>query len=130
MLDILGKHFGFEKNKKGYKVLPSYIRVIQGDGVSYESLDSILKNMEKHRWSADNLAFGSGGALLQKLNRDTQKCAYKCSYAIVNGKGVGILNLVMKIFLCVSSHSSSLILSILAYYPDVNDVSANNCYVV
>ncbi|KAK2168323.1 hypothetical protein LSH36_18g10059 [Paralvinella palmiformis] len=84
VLDILGKHFGFEKNEKGYKILPSYIRVIQGDGISYESLDSILKNMEKHRWSADNLAFGSGGALLQKLNRDTQKCAYKCSYAIVN----------------------------------------------
>ena len=90
VLDILGKHFGFEKNEKGYKILPSYIRVIQGDGISYESLDSILKNMEKHRWSADNLAFGSGGALLQKLNRDTQKCAYKCSYAIVNGKGVSI----------------------------------------
>ena len=30
-------------------------------------------------WAAENLAFGSGGALLQKLNRDTQKCAFKCS---------------------------------------------------
>ena len=30
------------------------------------------------------------GALLQKLNRDTQKCAYKCSYAVINGKGVNI----------------------------------------
>ena len=41
-----------------------------------------------NQWSADNVAFGSGGALLQKLHRDTQKCAYKCSYAIINGKGV------------------------------------------
>ena len=39
-------------------------------------------------FSADNLTFGSGGALLQKVNRDTQKCAYKCSYALINGKGV------------------------------------------
>ena len=61
---------------------------IQGDGISYESLTSILDNMQRNKWSADNLVFGSGGALLQRLHRDTQKCAYKCSYAIVNGKGV------------------------------------------
>lgn len=30
------------------------------------------------------------GALLQKLHRDTQKCAYKCSYAVVDGKGVNV----------------------------------------
>ena len=24
------------------------------------------------------------------MNRDTQKCAYKCSYAIVDGKGVNV----------------------------------------
>lgn len=69
-------------------MLPSYIRVIQGDGISYETLDAILTNMKKHRWSADNLAFGSGGALLQRLDRDTQKCAFKCSYAVIKGKGV------------------------------------------
>ena len=37
-------------------------------------------------WSADNLTFGSGGALLQRLDRDTQKCAYKCSWALVDGQ--------------------------------------------
>ena len=35
--------------------------------------------MEKNGWSADNVAFGSGGGLLQKINRDTQKFAFKCS---------------------------------------------------
>ena len=25
---------------------------------------------------------------MQKVHRDTQKCAYKCSYAIINGEGV------------------------------------------
>lgn len=69
-------------------MLPPYIRVIQGDGISYESLGAILDNMKKHKWSADNLVFGSGGALLQRLDRDTQKCAYKCSYAVINGKEV------------------------------------------
>jgi nicotinamide phosphoribosyltransferase len=52
--------------------------------------------MKVNQWSADNVAFGSGGALLQKLHRDTQKCAYKCSYAIINGKGVRL------IFCCIS----------------------------
>jgi hypothetical protein len=48
--------------------------VIQGDGISYETLGAILDAMAASGWAADNLAFGSGGALLQKLNRDTQKC--------------------------------------------------------
>ena len=88
MLNILQEKFGCERNKKGYKLLPSCIRVIQGDGISYESLGAILENMKKHEWSAENLAFGSGGALLQRMDRDTQKCAYKCSYAIINGNEV------------------------------------------
>ena len=37
-------------------------------------------------WSADNIAFGSGGGLLQKINRDTQRFAFKCSSIIVNGE--------------------------------------------
>ena len=31
-----------------------------------------------------------GGALLQKVDRDTQKFAFKCSYAEVNGKPVDV----------------------------------------
>lgn len=44
--------------------------------------------MKLHNWSSDNIAFGSGGGLLQEVNKDTLKCVYKCSYAVVNGKGV------------------------------------------
>ena len=79
------------KNSKGYKMLPNYLRVIQGDGISYETLGEILENMKKHGWSAENLVFGSGGALLQRLDRDTQKCAFKCSYAVIDGKEVSRL---------------------------------------
>ncbi len=91
VLELLGKNFPPSINSKGFKVLPSYLRVIQGDGISYETLDSILKNMKDHQWSADNIAFGSGGALLQKVNRDTQKCAFKCSYCVVKDEGVRCL---------------------------------------
>ncbi|XP_047478238.1 nicotinamide phosphoribosyltransferase-like isoform X3 [Penaeus chinensis] len=89
-LEILGKAFGTENNSKGFKVLPPYIRVIQGDGISYTTVGSILENLKDHGWSAANVSFGSGGSLLQKVNRDTQKCAYKCSYAIINGEGVEV----------------------------------------
>jgi len=81
LLDILGEAFkeGVTTTSTGHKMLPPYIRMIQGDGISYESLGAILDAMAAAGWAADNLAFGSGGALLQKLNRDTQKCAFKCS---------------------------------------------------
>lgn len=88
VLEILSRQFGKVENKKGYNLLPPFIRVIQGDGISYETIGAILENMKKHKWSAENLAFGSGGALLQRLDRDTQKCAFKCSYAVCNGKEV------------------------------------------
>merc|ERR1712004_784999 len=47
--------------------------------------------MKDKGYAADNLAFGSGGALLQQLHRDTEKCAFKCSYAMVNGEGVDVV---------------------------------------
>jgi nicotinamide phosphoribosyltransferase len=85
-VEILGDKIGFSVNEKGYKVLNPHIRVIQGDGVNYESIGEILENLKIHGWSADNVGFGMGGALLQKLDRDTQKFAFKCSCATVNGK--------------------------------------------
>jgi len=73
------------KNKK-YKLLPSQIRVIQGDGITLEMLDEILTAMEAHGYSADNIAFGSGGGLLQKVDRDSLKMAFKASSFVVDGE--------------------------------------------
>lgn len=94
-LDVLPKMFGILEralgsevtvNQKGYKVLPPYLRVIQGDGVDRKMVRDILCVLEQLGWSATNIAFGSGGALLQKLNRDTQKFAFKCCSVTVNGQ--------------------------------------------
>jgi len=46
--------------------------------------------MERDGWSADNVAFGMGGGLLQKLNRDTQKFAFKCSQVVVGNRAVDV----------------------------------------
>lgn len=78
-LNILGERFGYETNPKGYKVLPPTVRVIQGDGINYHSINQIVRGITEAGWSMDNLALGMGGALLQQVNRDTQRFAYKLS---------------------------------------------------
>jgi nicotinamide phosphoribosyltransferase len=79
MLHILSDKFGYTKNSKGYKVLNN-VRIIWGDGINSTSLSSILRCVvDVAGWSADNIAFGMGGGLLQQLDRDTLKFAMKCS---------------------------------------------------
>ncbi len=86
VFDILESKFPCRVNGKGYKVLDPHVRLIQGDGIDFQSLGEILAAIKVHGWSADNIAFGSGGGLLQKLNRDTLKFAFKCSSVVVNGQ--------------------------------------------
>jgi nicotinamide phosphoribosyltransferase len=59
--------------------------VIQGDGVSLQTIEAILAAMKLRKQSAENVAFGMGGELLQKVNRDTMKFAMKASAAMVGG---------------------------------------------
>lgn len=73
--------FGGTINSKGFKVLDPHVRVIQGDGINYSSIPIILNEAcLQPKFSSENLAFGSGGGLLQQVNRDTQQCAFKCSW--------------------------------------------------
>lgn len=90
VLNALGDAFGYDVNEKGYKVLPPQVRVIQGDGIDRHSMRSILTEMKNNRWSADNLAMGSGGALLQMFNRDTNKFAFKCCNVVRNGEDFAV----------------------------------------
>lgn len=85
-IELLAEKFGYTKNLRGYKVINHNVRVIQGDGIDINDMVLILDLMDKLGWSADNIAFGMGGGLLQKLNRDTQKFAIKCSAIDINGK--------------------------------------------
>jgi nicotinamide phosphoribosyltransferase len=89
LIEILGQKFGYTVNAKGFKVLNN-VRLIQGDGVNELSIRSILGGFMAMGWSADNIAFGMGGALLQQVDRDTQKFAMKCSAAQVNGEWIDV----------------------------------------
>jgi len=86
---LLEEKFGFTINKKGYKVL-DYVRIIQGDGINEDSIKEILDTLMNAGYSATNIAFGMGGALLQQLNRDTQKFAMKCSHVYIGEKSVDV----------------------------------------
>lgn len=79
ILDILKEKFGMYENKKGYKVLHDGFKIIQGDGVNLESINAILYRMTANGYSAENIAFGMGGGLLQSVNRDTLSFAMKAS---------------------------------------------------
>ncbi len=80
IVELLGEAFGYETNSKGFKVLSKCVRVIQGDGVNPDSIRDILQSLKDKGWSAENIAFGMGGALLQKgVDRDTMKWAMKAN---------------------------------------------------
>lgn len=86
---ILSEKFGTTVNSKGYKVLNN-VRIIQGDGVNQTSIREILQRLKDEGFSASNVAFGIGGALLQKIDRDTLKFAYKCSAIVRNNELVEV----------------------------------------
>ena len=88
-LELLDEAFGHTVNRKGFKVL-NHVRVIQGDGVNPTSIRAILERITSAGYATDNLAFGMGGALLQRLDRDTQKFALKCSAARVEGRWIDV----------------------------------------
>ena len=90
IFEILLDKFGYTVNEKGYKVLPPQVRVIQGDGVNYEAIKTMYEALKQHSISAENLVLGMGGALLQKVDRDTQRFALKCSSAIIDDKEVRV----------------------------------------
>jgi nicotinamide phosphoribosyltransferase len=80
ILEILGEKMGVTVNQKGFRVLNPKVKVLWGDGLDYDKIYDILNAMKNGGWSAENIAcFGMGGGLLQRVNRDTQRFAFKSS---------------------------------------------------
>ncbi len=78
--------FGYTVNSKGFKVLPDFIRTVQGDGVNRFSLPEVFIELERRGMAADNAVFGMGGGLLQHSNRDTMGFGMKANAVCVNGE--------------------------------------------
>jgi nicotinamide phosphoribosyltransferase len=87
VLKRLWDAFGGSTNESGFRTLNDKVRVIQGDGCTPETIDKVVTAMICDNWSVNNIAFGMGGGLLQKVDRDTQRFAFKCSNVTINGEG-------------------------------------------
>ena len=85
-LQRLAVKFGTTTNRKGYKVLPDCVRLIQGDGINPTSIANIIEAVTEAGFSTENITFGMGGGLLQQVNRDTLDFAMKTSAAEVGGE--------------------------------------------
>ncbi|KAJ9071408.1 hypothetical protein DSO57_1037223 [Entomophthora muscae] len=75
------KVFGSSVNQKGFKVLKG-CGVIQGDGIDQEIIKNIISAVLEAGFSAQNVTFGMGAALLQRVDRDTMSFATKLSYRL------------------------------------------------
>lgn len=71
--------FGTTLNGKGYKVINNRVRVMQGDGVTAQDMTMILGRMEALGFSADNIYFGIGSQLIQKVTRDSYAFTMKAN---------------------------------------------------
>lgn len=79
MLEIMEKNkVAYGVNTKTLKVFNKY-RIIWGDGITKETILDILNLAKEMGYAPDNFAFGSGGDLMQNVNRDTSKFAIKCA---------------------------------------------------
>lgn len=74
---IIDEKFGCTINSKGFKVFNPKIGLIWGDGIDSVGIDATLDSLMDAGYSAENMVFGMGGGLLQKVNRDTQRSAFK-----------------------------------------------------
>jgi nicotinic acid phosphoribosyltransferase len=75
------KVFGADINGKGYKVVRG-CGVIQGDGIGIKTLRRIAEAVQAAGFSGECVAFGMGGGLLQKVNRDTMSFATKLNHIV------------------------------------------------
>lgn len=87
---MLDNIFGSTINNKGYRILNPKIRLLWGDGIDIDGVEDILVGLAQIGVSVQDVLFGMGGALLQKVNRDTQRFAFKSSHQTRGGFGYDI----------------------------------------
>lgn len=90
LLDMLWSGFGGTISSTGHKILHDQIRVLWGDGITEDDINTILSIMAEAGYAAENIVFGMGGGLLQKHDRDTQRYTFKCSAQLRNNEWVDV----------------------------------------
>jgi len=78
ILEKLEAAFGVTINSKGKKVLNN-VGVIQGDSINHTTMLMLAQKVYDLGFAPENVIYGSGGGLLQQVNRDTFRFAQKTS---------------------------------------------------
>jgi nicotinamide phosphoribosyltransferase len=87
LLKMQEEAFGFTLNSKGKKVIPN-VGIIQGDGIDSTTFGMLLQKVVDFGYAPESIVMGSGGGLLQKVNRDTYSFAQKTSAILVGGEWI------------------------------------------
>ncbi len=85
IVEALWDGFGGTTTGMGFRVLDDQVRVLWGDGIDPHGIRTIVNTLHQNGYAAENMVFGMGGGLLQKVNRDTQRFAFKSSAQCRNG---------------------------------------------
>lgn len=85
LLKMQEEAFGFITNSKGKKVINN-VGLIQGDGVDPTTYCMLLQKVIDLGYAPESVVMGSGGGLLQKVNRDTYSFAQKTSAILIDGE--------------------------------------------
>jgi len=87
ILQKLEAAFGVTINSKGKKVLNN-VGVIQGDGITQTTMNMLAQKVFDLGFAPENVIYGSGGGLLQQVNRDTFRFAQKTSAIRIGDKWI------------------------------------------
>jgi len=92
VLDKIRKKVGLAKGEGNpfRRFIGQQFRVLQGDGVALSTVGDMLASLLANGFCASTVHYGSGGGLLQKINRDSLSCAFKCCSMYVNGTSYNI----------------------------------------
>jgi len=82
--------FGGSINDQGYKMLDKHIGCIYGDSITLERAEAICEKLQKNGFASTNCVFGVGSYSLGYATRDSQGCAIKATYCVIDGKCVDI----------------------------------------
>jgi nicotinamide phosphoribosyltransferase len=87
LLKMQESAFGFTMNSKGKKVINN-VGAIQGDGIDSTTFGMLMQRVVDLGYAPECVVMGSGGGLLQKVNRDTYSFAQKTSAIRINGEWI------------------------------------------
>jgi len=78
LVQKIRKKVGISKGNPFRRFKGQQMRVLQGDGVALDTVEDMLASVLANGFCANCVHFGSGGGLLQKVNRDSLAFAFKC----------------------------------------------------